>query len=1051
MLQDLTLFLLAVILCCCIDERDKYEVPTFGQEKAVIFSVKVPGTGIPKTYALTENNENEVKQIVVLLFDDSGNYIHYPIYSNNIITDPGDNTQKTFTVKVPQGTYDMIILANANTSLGAALSSINTGDAKSIVLKKLLLTNPHKWDTNASSGNYKPIPMWGEIVGLSISSNMPANIPINLSRMVAKIDVALTTTAAKNSFNLKSIRLYNYNDQGQVVPEAINWNSTSNIAVAPSIPLTANKLGNPSANPSSPPLLYDESTISKDTEEPARGISSSNEIYTFEANAGSLSSHFTNTCLVIGGSYMNDNQDSYYRIDFANTNGTTTTYLPLLRNHQYKININQISGPGLATPEDAFNARPVNIKASIVQWSDGRFTDFAVNDQYLIGVSQKEFIFSREERNANSNDNTLSIITDYPSGWKIDKIVDTDGNPAGASWLTCNPTSGSNPNGNDVKLRIPTNNSNSTRTAFIHIKAERLVYIIKVTQLITANIGISITNTDGQEINKLEFASRPQDITANAQPALQQFNVSWAPTASNLFFNTNTLGSNAFSFASGNGLDVIPGNGSLAGSLSPKTYTIRPSAITTANLNSDPFFERSSILLYQVSDGIGNTATKTLTLRHYAYNMVPVVDPIYLMDGGTKVFTVRSNSPFTVEIDNSTNTDGVIVSKLVTSGLPDISDKGMPVYFNIINDMTTNSLSQRTVKIIIKSPTGLFPDTDINLNCISGIIQPKSNSYIVAPNSIPILIPVARANESILGNQLGTNETFTADLVWTDNSNRIAPNSNIKMINTVGRGANGYLFIMPGSDSGNAVVCIKNSSNKILWSWHIWVTSYIPPSSASSGTFMNRNLGAIGNTPGGVSIKGLLYQWGRKDAFPGSSSLSANEELPIYNSAGSTTILKANTPSSSPPAYNIRSTIENPNTFYTSNGSSGYDWYNNTNIHRDDLWGHNTTKSVYDPCPNGWRIPQNGAWGTTNIIMGTNGTSWSNYGMNRSNGKEFYPASGYRDVMNGSLMSVGISGYYWSRTPSNNSSYSLFFINGPISPNSSSGRGNGSSVRCVKE
>ena len=214
---------------------------------------------------------------------------------------------------------------------------------------------------------------------------------------------------------------------------------------------------------------------------------------------------------------------------------------------------------------------------------------------------------------------------------------------------------------------------------------------------------------------------------------------------------------------------------------------------------------------------------------------------------------------------------------------------------------------------------------------------------------------------------------------------------------------------------------------------------------------MNRNLGAIGNTPGGVSIKGLLYQWGRKDAFPGSSSLSANEELPIYNSAGSTTILKANTPSSSPPAYNIRSTIENPNTFYTSNGSSGYDWYNNTNIHRDDLWGHNTTKSVYDPCPNGWRIPQNGAWGTTNIIMGTNGTSWSNYGMNRSNGKEFYPASGYRDVMNGSLMSVGISGYYWSRTPSNNSSYSLFFINGPISPNSSSGRGNGSSVRCVKE
>jgi hypothetical protein len=90
------------------------------------------------------------------------------------------------------------------------------------------------------------------------------------------------------------------------------------------------------------------------------------------------------------------------------------------------------------------------------------------------------------------------------------------------------------------------------------------------------------------------------------------------------------------------------------------------------------------------------------------------------------------------------------------------------------------------------------------------------------------------------------------------------------------------------NNGGNAVVQIKNGSNEVLWSWHIWVTGYDPNSggttySRSNGTktyvFMDRNLGATAAatstaTDQASAVSGLLYQWGRKDPFPGASSWS---------------------------------------------------------------------------------------------------------------------------------------------------------------------------------
>ena len=79
-LHGLALLLLSTLLYCCVDEQS-FNDSGKGDEKSVVFSVKVPGNSTPKTRAVSSNEANVIKQIAVLLFKD-GKYTHHPIYSN---------------------------------------------------------------------------------------------------------------------------------------------------------------------------------------------------------------------------------------------------------------------------------------------------------------------------------------------------------------------------------------------------------------------------------------------------------------------------------------------------------------------------------------------------------------------------------------------------------------------------------------------------------------------------------------------------------------------------------------------------------------------------------------------------------------------------------------------------------------------------------------------------------------------------------------------------------------------------------------------------------
>lgn len=1041
-LRALFLMVLLGTLWNCTSE-DINDIPIVGgNEPTVTFSVRVPG-GIPKlssptTYALSEDDENEIAQIAVLLFDTDG-YTYQPIYvSGSNITGSGE--VKTFTIKVPVGTYDMVVLANANASLSSALSNIYTGQSKADVLKELIVTNDGKWNATPTSGDYIPIPMWGESANINVAKGASVNASFTLVRMVAKIDVVLTTNTAKSKFDLQSVHLYNYYNQGHIAPTAGNWSGMPPTIKAPSVPVDATKPTNPIANP----LIYDGAAI---TNEATGGISCINEIYTFEANVGSGSTLATNTCIVIGGKYNDESQATYYRIDFANTEGTgvdaTTTYLPLLRNHHYKINIEDITASGLTSPEEAFKASPMNIKATVVNWSDALNVDVVYDGQYMLAVSQGEFTFSREQRTADSNDNTISITTDVPSGWKLEKIVDDAGTPI--TWLSLTSQKGASCVTSNTQFILSENNSGASRTAFVHLSAGRLTYIVKVVQLTTAK-GILITDMSDKAIEILTFASKRGE-----QPAQQQFKLSWPDALTMSYMNAPT--GNPFLFSTGAGLEDIPASGTLLNSTGEKTYTIQPPAITDAELASDPFYERTSNIIYSIPDG-KSVITKVFKLRQFVYNMVPVIRDVYLMDGNVTSFGVRSNTPFTVVIKD--NPDKVIDLR-TNSGPSNTSAEGTRVLFQIKNEMDNPTLFQRDVVITIKSPLGLFPDTDVTLNCQSYEKVSESNSYIVTPQSYDegapqtagIAIPVSRANQSMLGEQLQAGEAFTADLVWTDSP------GNIEELMVVGTGPTGYIIVTPSLGEGNAVVAIKNTAGEILWSWHIWVTNYTPTPSAIGG-FMDRNLGAIGNTPGEVGTKGLLYQWGRKDPFPGSNAIVNGDEATLYNEAGYVTIAKTNVAtmdlSTSPNSNNFANSVANPATFYFNNAEP-YNWYTNSKAaesRNDELWDDGTsTKTIYDPCPMGWRVPKNGAWSG----LDKDNFEWnaSNRGRTKDSHGGFYPASGYLSRNSGDLSLVGSYGYYWSATVNEGHAYALNFFSGFVYPSSNYYRAHGFSIRCVQE
>ena len=261
------------------------------------------------------------------------------------------------------------------------------------------------------------------------------------------------------------------------------------------------------------------------------------------------------------------------------------------------------------------------------------------------------------------------------------------------------------------------------------------------------------------------------------------------------------------------------------------------------------------------------------------------------------------------------------------------------------------------------------------------------------------------------------------------------------------------------STGANGVISVLDRSGTVMWSWHIWVwPDDLTPVTITNNTGVDYNILPVNlATKKDASTSGKMYnwfyQWGRPTPM-----LPPN----AYNSTINATNYGVRTfVVSSAKADTYGAGIQNPQTFYKSS-SSPYNWFGSSLYY--NLWDANCTstgnsdntvvKTVYDPCPVGFKMPNGNTFtyfSSTNVV-GSFSTGWYFKRNSSDTIGVFFPASGFRSYSGGSLYGVGSYGYVWlSSAYSQYGAYSLGFSSSNVDPQDSRNRAYGSSVRPVQE
>lgn len=224
------------------------------------------------------------------------------------------------------------------------------------------------------------------------------------------------------------------------------------------------------------------------------------------------------------------------------------------------------------------------------------------------------------------------------------------------------------------------------------------------------------------------------------------------------------------------------------------------------------------------------------------------------------------------------------------------------------------------------------------------------------------------ASGNILTKAGGANiHPLSAKLLWQDMDELV---EQVALVN-------GRVQVKMGRSRGNALIAVYDKANpnaedaKVLWSWHLWCTAvpqiieFTVPKTGNKYIMMDRNLGATTTGPALGTTQGLHYQWGRKDPFSASLTYDGNSTT-LYNvrSVGSWRKVTDEEP------LTLAQAINNPDIFIYRTWSDDT-WCTKTSDSETTemryVWGNpegtmadyypsSTIKTIYDPCPVGYKI-----------------------------------------------------------------------------------------------
>lgn len=203
------------------------------------------------------------------------------------------------------------------------------------------------------------------------------------------------------------------------------------------------------------------------------------------------------------------------------------------------------------------------------------------------------------------------------------------------------------------------------------------------------------------------------------------------------------------------------------------------------------------------------------------------------------------------------------------------------------------------------------------------------------------------------------------------------------------------------SDAGTALVAASANADwtsggglDALWSWMIWycpaVMDYTLPEIAGY-TWMNINLGARSTSfaSDASMYLGYYYQWGRKDPFQAGNGALTGNFLDKSSEKGSLPL-----------------SVANPNAFYGKDAGDYRDWAGSSGTYYD-WWNAGQTeqlqtdppvvKTMFDPCPAGYRVMSYQAASALNDLTTPRGTSGTSMGIGGGGGWGLnFPSAGRR-------------------------------------------------------
>lgn len=309
-----------------------------------------------------------------------------------------------------------------------------------------------------------------------------------------------------------------------------------------------------------------------------------------------------------------------------------------------------------------------------------------------------------------------------------------------------------------------------------------------------------------------------------------------------------------------------------------------------------------------------------------------------------------------------------------------------------------------------------------------------------------------------------------------------------------------YCRVAPNTTGGSGLIAAYNKSDQIIWSWHIWVTDYNPDPTGDNTVLepvnkrklkftwnitsnqlpmMDRNLGAMAgylNAAPATDIdksrtNGLQYQWGRKEPFTGSYSA---ESISLISNISGDNPVKGMLNRYGPDGLSyikvdyvsistVRDSYKYPHK-KANRRSDGW-WVSDSN--RENFWGGTTNenKTVYDPCPVGWKVAPVGSFNS----FFTGGTPSTNIDLSRTYGDDGGILCYFAGNQTGDRVYLRLTGYappnqgykyigqrvaYWM----SGSGYAfIILLNSTLTSineyklNSGSSRVDGNSIRCIQE